>query len=281
MSLSDLRHSFIQEIEKVYDAQEAENIWRMTIENLTGIDLRKSHPPPFSPDGCFVKMLNEIKARLTKHEPIQYILNEAWFYDIPFFVNNSVLIPRPETEELVDWIIRENKLEQGIRILDIGTGSGCIPITLKRKIPSAIVFSADISINAIEVAKKNATKYQTEIEFLTLDFLDERTWKDLPQVDIIVSNPPYIPARDKESMQNNVLLHEPHEALFVENHAPLIFYESIARAGKKILPKNGKIYVEIHKDMGEKTKIMFEEYGYQTILKKDLQGLDRMVKVSF
>lgn len=111
-----------------------------------------------------------------------------------------------------------------------------------------------------------------------MNFLDENTWNRLPSVDIIVSNPPYIPAGDKESMQNNVLLHEPHEALFVENNSPLVFYEAIAKAGKILLNPGGHIYVEIHKDMGEKTKMMFEEYGYQTILKKDLQGLDRMIK---
>lgn len=278
MTLTKLHRSFVDEISKIYDVQEAENIWHLTLENLTGIDFRKDKSQIYLPDGCFIKMLDKIKLRLSKHEPIQYILNEAWFYDIPFFVNNSVLIPRPETEELVDWIIKDNKPEQGINLLDIGTGSGCIPIILKRKIPKAIVFSADISTKAIEVAKKNAVKYQIEIDFFALNFLDENTWNRLPSVDIIVSNPPYIPAGDKESMQNNVLLHEPHEALFVENNSPLVFYEAIAKAGKILLNPGGHIYVEIHKDMGEKTKMMFEEYGYQTILKKDLQGLDRMIK---
>ncbi|MFT4092764.1 MAG: peptide chain release factor N(5)-glutamine methyltransferase [Niabella sp.] len=278
MLLRNLQKTFTDQLQGIYDAEEIQNIWRLAIENITGIDIKNHHTRQFTPDGCFVKMITEIQERLKKYEPIQYILNEAWFYDIPFYVNKQVLIPRPETEELVDWIIKENADRKNLSVLDVGTGSGCIPIILKRKMSSAKIYSCDISSAAIEVAQKNAQKYKAEIGFIALDFLDEKSWGSLPQVNIIVSNPPYIPENDKAQMHQNVLHYEPYNALFVDNKQPLIFYEAIANAGKQLLTAQGTIYVEIHEALGPATETLFKDSGYHTTLKKDLQGKDRFIK---
>ncbi len=278
MSLSALQQSFIASLQNIYEPREAENIFNLVIENLTGIDLKNNKTAKFTPDGCFIKMLNEIQERLQKLEPVQYILNEAWFYDIPFYVDRNVLIPRPETEELVDWIIKDHKNNDAITILDIGTGSGCIPVVLKRKLASAQIFSCDISKNALDVAGKNARKHKTDIHFMQLDFLDSNSWAQLPKADILVSNPPYIPHSAQSSMHGNVLKYEPHEALFVKDRQPLIFYEAIAAACKSVLLPNGKIYVEIYEGLGKETAALFERLGYCPVLKKDMQGKDRMIK---
>jgi release factor glutamine methyltransferase len=278
MSLQKLKAGFIENLKGIYPADEAGNIFNLAIENLTGIDLRNNSAATFTPDGCFVKMWNEIEQRLQKNEPIQYILNEAWFYDIPFYVNQSVLIPRPETEELVDWIIKDHKGKQDLSILDIGTGSGCIPVILKRKIPESEVSSCEISSEALLVAQKNARKHKTEINFIQSDFLNKERWPSLPKSDIIVSNPPYIPQQEKKLMHENVLAHEPHLALFVEDTNPLIFYEAIAEAGTTLLKDQGTIYVEIFEGLGQETQSLFDSKGFSTILKKDMQGKDRFIK---
>lgn len=278
MSLQKLKAGFIENLKGIYPADEAGNIFNLAIENLTGINLRNNSTATFTPDGCFVKMWNEIEERLQKTEPIQYILNEAWFYDIPFYVNQSVLIPRPETEELVDWIIKDHKEKQDLSILDIGTGSGCIPVILKRKIPQAEVSSCDISNEALLVAQKNARKHKTEINFIQSDFLNRENWSTFSKSDIIVSNPPYILQQEKRLMHDNVLAHEPHLALFVEDSDPLIFYEAIAEAGTTLLKDQGTIYVEIFEGLGKETQSLFDSKGFNTILKKDMQGKDRFIK---
>lgn len=278
MPQKKLRDNFVIELKKNYEAEEAQNIFYLVFENLTGINFRTDTKQNFNPDGCFLKMLDEILRRLKNDEPIQYILNESWFYDIPFYVNKNVLIPRPETEELVNWIVKENEHRQGISILDIGTGSGCIPIVIKRKIPQAAIYSCDISQHALDVAKKNASTYKTEIGFIEIDFLDKRNWSQLPMVDIIVSNPPYIPMKDKESIHNNVLLYEPGIALFVTDTNPIIFYEAIAEAGKKILLNKGVVYVEIYENLSNEIVLLFEKHNYHTTLKHDMQDKPRMLK---
>lgn len=278
MTLPALQQGFTESLQNIYDSREAENIFNLVIENLTGIDLKNDKTAKFTPDGCFIKMLDAIQERLQKLEPVQYILNEAWFYDIPFYVDKNVLIPRPETEELVDWIIKDHKKNDAITILDIGTGSGCIPVVLKRKLAAAQVYSCDISKNALDVAGKNARRHKADIHFLHLDFLDSKSWMQLPKTDILVSNPPYIPHSDQSSMHGNVLEYEPHEALFVKDHHPLVFYEAIAAAGSSVLNPNGKIYVEIYEGLAKETAALFERSGYGFALKKDMQGKERMIK---
>ncbi len=278
MRLKNLEEIFTQKLSAIYPREEAVNIFQLVIENLTGINLRQNKPASFTPDGCFMQMLEEIQNRLLTQEPIQYILNEAWFYDIPFYVNRHVLIPRPETEELVDWILKENLHREGLRIMDWGTGSGCIPVILKRKLPAAEITACDISREALEVAQKNARKYKVEITWLEADVLDPLSWPNFPRVDILVSNPPYIPEKERTSMQENVVSYEPSLALFVNEEDPLLFYRAIATAGKQLLKPGGSIYVEIHENFGDPALALFIEQGYEAVIRHDAQGKQRMIQ---
>jgi release factor glutamine methyltransferase len=196
-----------------------------------------------------------------------------------------VLIPRPETEELVEWVLREMEKtstpSQSPRILDIGTGSGCIAIAIKKKMKAATVYACDISEAALEVARQNAAVNDTDITLLHCDFLDELQRNSLPNLDVIVSNPPYVPVADKASMHLNVLKHEPHLALFVANDDPLMFYKAIAQFSEAHLSKNGTIFVEIHEEFAQAVQALFRSGGFQNPqLRKDLQGRDRMVMAS-
>ncbi len=216
---------------------------------------------------------------LKKHKPLAYILGEWEFFGLPFIVNEYTLIPRPETEELVQLIIEENELSN-VSILDIGTGSGCIAISLKATIPNSQVFAYDVSKEALGVAKQNANKNNVEVTFKEVDILndDDVTLK----FDVIVSNPPYIPVKDKDSMDKNVLEYEPHLALFVENEQPLLFYMAIVEFAKKHLANRGKLYFEIHESLGIEVKNMLETKGFNNIeIVKDMNGKNRMVKCSF
>lgn len=225
------------------------------------------------------KLLQEYAGRLLTHEPVQYVLNETWFCGLRFFVDKNVLIPRPETEELVEWVISNCKFPvDELRILDIGTGSGCIAIALKRRIRKAEVWACDISPGALSVAKKNAETLGAEINFLELDFLDKTQWEQLPAFDIIVSNPPYVPVKDQNSMQKNLLDYEPHTALFVPDNDPLLFYKDIAEFGKSHLKPSGNIFCEIHENLGKEVAGIFTAEDYTAELKKDMQQKDRMIK---
>lgn len=211
--------------------------------------------------------------QLLLNEPIQYILGNTWFYNLQFDVNSDVLIPRPETEELVDWILTE---EKSGRLLDIGTGSGCIAVSLANANSNFKVSAYDISEGALHVAKRNAIKNKVKVDFKLVDILTEEI---NGKFDIIVSNPPYIPNSDKSIMHKNVLEFEPGLALFVENHEPIIFYQTIAEKSLVALTKNGKIYFEIHEDYGNEVAEMLKKLGYSDIIvKKDLQGKNRMIR---
>ena len=280
MGLKQLQKDFLNELEQIYSRSEALHIFSLVIENITGKDRRQQNNEEIILTDSAAQQFHDIKKRLLTQEPLQYILNEAWFYDIPFYVDGNVLIPRPETEELVDWIIKDNHSNSKITILDIGTGSGCIPVILKRKLPNATVYSCDISLEALTVAKKNAEKYCCHINFLQLDILNKTNWKGLPKADIIVSNPPYVPETDKQTMCNNVLKFEPHTALFVKDNDPLLFYKTIIEAGQSLLTTNGAVYVELYENLGTATRDLFEAANYTTILKTDMQSKYRMLKAS-
>jgi len=218
------------------------------------------------------KDFSEIISRLNQHEPLQYIFGEADFYGRKFKVNPSVLIPRPETELLIDEIVRE-KIHSP-KILDVGTGSGCIAITLKLEIPTAKVYALDASIEALNTAYENATSLNAAIEFIHQNFLYDFPFES---VDVIVSNPPYIRDLEKEKMNLNVLDYEPHTALFVPDNDPLIFYRAIAEKSKSILKSNGKVFVEINEVFGEETKKLFEQHGFHSVrIIKDLNYKDRI-----
>lgn len=222
------------------------------------------------------KMLHNAIERLKRAEPIQYILGETEFCDLTFKVNPSVLIPRPETSELVRWIVAENSAREN-SILDIGTGSGCIAISLAKMMPQATVTAWDISPEAIETAESNNKLNGTKVTFIEQDIFAPSNNNE--KYDIIVSNPPYIKEAEKENMESNVLNWEPHIALFVPNNDPLLFYRQIALKGTQLLKNGGRLYFEINREHGEETCAMLAEYGYTAIeLRKDFADNDRMIR---
>lgn len=227
---------------------------------------------------------------LKKYKPIQYILGETEFYGLKFNVDKSVLIPRPETEELVDWIIKENQSKGSISILDIGTGSGCIAIALAKQLPKAKVFAVDVSEEALKIAKQNAVLNNVEVAFIETDILSfyhseqtcterSRSSEESQKYDIIVSNPPYVRELEKDKMTDNVLKYEPHLALFVKDDDALIFYRKIVALSKSLLNKNGKLYFEINEYLGNDTKVLMELGNFKEIaLRQDIFDKDRMIK---
>ncbi len=222
--------------------------------------------------------LEQIVARLKNHEPIQYILGETEFYGLPFYSVPNVLIPRPETEELVQWIIQDNKLEQPT-ILDIGTGTGCIPISLRKYIQHANILACDVSPVCIETAKRNAEQNQCEIAVFEYDILNAFPEITFPELDVLVSNPPYVLEKEKELMEKNVLAFEPELALFVPDSNPLLFYDRIADFGKQHLKNGGFLYFEINEAFGNECSEMLQQKGYSEVLiKKDIHGKDRMIR---
>ena len=257
-------NKFIEAIHQHYSISEATKIAELFTEKF---DLETT-------DHQFILQCIE---RINMHEPIQYILEEAWFYDIPIYVNKHTLIPRPETEELVDIILKENKNKSNLCIIDIGTGSGCIPIILKRKFNNSHLYALDISYDALEVARRNASHYKANIHFIENDFLNSSTF-DLPVFDIIVSNPPYIPQQEHEIMDKNVTLFEPHSALFVPDNHPLVFYEGIKDFAKNHLNPLGIIYVETYYQYAVETALIYETAGYETAILKDISGNNRFVR---
>ena len=220
--------------------------------------------------------LDNILVRLERSEPIQYIIGETSFCGLAFKVTPAVLIPRPETAELVDWIVTDHP-QPGVRVLDVGTGSGCIAVSLACRLQEAAVTGWDVSPQALEVARQNARNNGAAVEFLEVDVLQD----PLPklQVDVLVSNPPYITERERAEMERNVLDYEPGLALFVPDDDPLRFYRRIACLGRNILVSGGKLYFEINRAFGKETVEMLKDLGYRQVeLRKDLSGNDRMVK---
>ena len=217
-----------------------------------------------------------IISRLLTYEPIQYILGTTAFFGLEFKVDSNVLIPRPETEELVAWILKQTDSSQSLKILDIGTGSGCIAISLAKHLPNAEVYALDVSPKALEIAEFNAQQNAVKLNMIKANVLE---WKptDL-SFDLIVSNPPYVRESEKERMAPNVLEHEPHLALFVENNNPLVFYRAIVELGKQTLKKQGQLYFEINEYLGEETQALFSSDTFEDVqLKSDIFGKHRMI----
>jgi release factor glutamine methyltransferase len=221
--------------------------------------------------------LNIALAKLLTHEPVQYITNEAWFYNLKFYVTNDVLIPRPETEELVLEVINFLKQNSVKSVLDIGTGSGCIPISIKKNIPNANVMAIDVSEAALLVAKENAITNNVEIDFRKTDFLDENNYTSFENFDVIISNPPYIPEEEKDILDKNVTAYEPHLALFVPQNDSLIFYKKILLFAEDHLNQNGRIFLETHENLAKETAALFVEKNYFVEIKNDMQSKERML----
>ena len=234
--------------------------------------------PEFLIDKKIQKKIFLVVDQLKKQEPIQYIFGEANFFGLSFLVNKNVLIPRPETEELVEWILSNSSPTLPYRILDIGTGSGCIAVSLAKNLPNASVFGLDISNEALKLAKKNAKKNNTTVHFEQVDILKSDTIISFESFDVIVSNPPYITKSEKYYMEKNVLEYEPENALFVPDNNPLLFYQRIAEFGKIRLNKNGSLFFEINSAFGKETVNMLKKTGYNEVaLRKDISGKDRMI----
>lgn len=224
--------------------------------------------------------------RLKHQEPIQYIIGETEFFGLPFKVNPDTLIPRPETEELVSLVVKSSKIKtqnsKALRILDIGTGTGCIAITIAKLVANTKVYALDISVEALKIAKQNAELNETNIHFLKFDILNKEDWemefKDL-EFDIIVSNPPYVRTLEKSEMKDNVLKHEPELALFVEDNNPLIFYRTICEFAQRYLKKEGLLFFEINQYLSGEMLQLLKDYHFKNrVLKKDIFGNDRIVK---
>lgn len=282
MTIKELYRNFLVQLQKIYSLSEATAITDWVFEKMASLkrtDILKNPGKKITPsaDELIQKALQE----LLLHKPVQYVLGEAWFYRMKLKVNKHVLIPRPETEELVEQLIkdRKSKLTDPV-ILDIGTGSGCIPIAIKKNLPASKVTGIDISKDALALAAENAALHNAHINFTQMDFLDESNWSLLPLCDIIISNPPYIPIKEKTKLGKNVTDFEPHLALFVPNKSPLIFYEKIAAFSKNNLLPNGKIYLETHEDYAKETAALFMK-DYQTVMiKKDMYGKERMILIT-
>jgi len=257
-------------------AEEADTLAFTIVEHFSGysktdIITDKS----FTSDPQFENKIEAIMERLLKNEPIQYILGKAYFYDRVFEVNASTLIPRQETEELVHLVLNDIKSQPCLSILDIGTGSGCIPITLKLECDSHKIEGVDISKQAIETAIHNANQLNAKVKFKRLDILEEKLTE---KYDVIISNPPYVLDSEKRLMKENVLNFEPHDALFVQDDTPLLFYKRITELASKNLTPNGKLYFEINEQFGKKMVELLQSYSFKEIvLHQDLNGKDRFV----
>lgn len=277
--LKDFELLFQQELTSIYDKDEVKALFLFTVEEMFG--LKRGTYPLKKEDIVTEKdaeRFDEILRELKKNKPIQYIFNKATFYGESFEVNESVLIPRPETEELVDLILKQHSAQAGLHIMDIGTGSGCIPIILSKYLPGAQVTSMDISKEAIATARKNAGQLNAPVQFINADIFEWDYIFSEQQYDIIVSNPPYITPQEKASMQQNVLAFEPELALFIEDSAPLIFYDVISSFALKHLAPQGDLYFEINQYLGPQTKELIEKKGFRPVkLLKDINGADRMI----
>ena len=321
MTIDELYKHFVEQLKIIYDERESANITDWVFECIANnkrsdriLDKQKQL------SNSIIKELNTVLLKLLEHKPVQYVLGEAWFYKMKLFVNEHVLIPRPETEELVEWVVEDvrgtrydvrsvedvrgkrydvrsvedvrgtgydvrskksiniqHRTSNIVHIIDIGTGSGCIAIALKKELADAEIFAIDASEEALHVAKKNAENQNTPINFLQIDFLNEGSWTSLPLFNIIVSNPPYIPENEKSKLAKNVFDHEPHLALFVKNDDPFIFYKEIAFFAERHLKQTGKIFVEVHENYSKEVQQIFADKNFTTEIRKDIYGRERMV----
>jgi release factor glutamine methyltransferase len=262
----------------LYDRAEARAIARLVMEAITGKPASAINSSNNLLSEAQQTLLEKMLAELRQYKPVQYVTGKAWFYNMELMVNNAVLIPRPETEELVQWILEEEQPKRSqASILDIGTGSGCIPIALKKNWPAAEVFGLDVSAEALAMAQQNATTQQTQIQWLQASILEPAVWPAQP-FDIIVSNPPYIPQQESEQLDKNVTDWEPHLALFVPDTDPLLFYNAIAEFAKTHLQTGGSLYFECHQHYVKQVLKALQEKGFMAEQKTDMFGNERMVK---
>jgi release factor glutamine methyltransferase len=273
-TLADKQSEYLKQLSGICDPAEARAITLWILEEVLNVK-----GPKLSMERFMVltthqeELLGQYLQRLLKYEPVQYILGYSEFYGLKFKVSPGVLIPRPETEELIELMIEETN-DPKIKILDIGTGSGCIPISLKKNIPQAAITSIDISQDALNIAVENAASNEVDINFMQMDILNDSPTQ---KFDIIVSNPPYIGYDEKEKMNDNVLIYEPHLALFSED--PLLFYKRIAQLMPTMLNTNGKVYLEVSEFRAKEITDIFSAIGKVNVI-KDMSGKDRIVRIT-
>jgi release factor glutamine methyltransferase len=279
--LSSLFNFIGEQLKDEYSLQELNHIRWLLIEHfaeITAVDFRKK--PDQLVNHSVLLSINGAIQLLKKQVPIQYITGKQFFYENTFFVNEHTLIPRPETEELVDYIVKAYKSSSPC-ILDIGSGSGCIALSVKKGILKATVYALEVSEKALDVARKNEESLKVKINWMQADVFTDKWLNNLNELDVIVSNPPYVLNAEMNSMEKRVVSYEPHLALFVNDDDPLVYYQRIAEIGKKILKFSGKIFLEINEKYGEETARLFLEYGYKNaIIKNDLSGKSRFVIVT-
>jgi release factor glutamine methyltransferase len=289
--LKEIQNIFHLELNSIYGKDEVESIFYMLTETYFDLSrLALFLQPGFVVTKEEEQPLFEALSRLKDEQPIQYILGKTEFYGLPLKVNRHTLIPRPETEELVSWILSEQPKTQDkqLTILDIGTGTGCIAISLAKNLPNAEVFAMDVSKEALEVAQENAQLNETKVIFIEDDILNRKNLNLVPKFrnddlkfDIIVSNPPYVRNFEKAEIKNNVLQNEPHLALFVDDDNPLVFYKAITEFASKHLKKEGLLYFEINQYLGQEMIELLEDFEFCNIeLRKDISGNNRMIKAT-
>ena len=293
MNIDEFRIDFKQQLAGMYEPEEVENLCFLTLEyvmKMNRVEVSLSRKMDISTSS--LTQLNEVTSRLSLSEPIQYIIGSTEFYGMEFQVNPATLIPRPETEELVEWIVNDTKklaissqrdieknITEKVTILDIGTGSGCIAISLAKNISNAHVEAIDISQDALATAYQNANKNEANVTFYNQNILEVETLEK--RYNIIVSNPPYVRMLEKKEMRDNVLSNEPDSALFVSDEDPLVFYRKIGELAFKALEPQGSLYVEINEYLGSETVTLFEKIGFKKVsLRKDMFGKNRMIKAS-
>jgi len=285
MTLKELQHNFHNQLDAIYDNNEVSGFFSLLLEhylNLKPIELVLH--PNFQVSNTDCDHFDVAINRLKQEEPIQYIIGKTEFFGLPIKVNQHTLIPRPETEELVQWIINDHKSihKQQISILDIGTGSGCIAIALAKNLPNAKVYGLDVSEAALKVAKENAALNDVELNLIASDIFVSSSIKvdsESLKFDIIVSNPPYVREQEKSQIKKNVLEHEPHLALFVKNDDPLLFYRAISAFAVHNLKPKSVLFFEINQYLGAETKQLLSSFNFKSIeLRKDINGNDRMLK---
>lgn len=291
MTFKEARKEISKQLSSVYDTDELMNIADLVLEHVTEQTRTEQVKNKKAYLTCTqLENLDAIIEKLKKNEPVQYVLGEAWFAGVKFKVNTNVLIPRPETEELVEWVVKEIWSQEpacpvgrsGVRsnsILDIGTGSGCIAITLKKKLPESKVKAIDVCSETLFSASENAIELNADVEFALMDFLDEEKWNELGMFDIIISNPPYVKQSENATMHKRVTGFEPHQALFVSDNDALLFYKKLTDFSKTHLKSGGSLFVEINESLGKEVVNLFQAAGLKNVeLRKDMQGKDRMVR---
>lgn len=278
--VKELKNRIIRELEGLYPDRERISLAEILIQNFTGLDKNRIISEPElklddHDETIILQKLDELK----QHKPVQYVSGKAFFYDFELEVSPAVLIPRPETEELVNWLSDDYEFVSGLRILDIGTGSGCIIISLGKILKDNYLAAVDISEEALAIAGRNANNLSVPVDLIKMDILDEGQWEQAGKFDVIISNPPYVRESEKQVMNANVLDYEPHKALFVPDEDPLLFYKAISGFSKKHLQPGGALYLEINENLGREIVDLLNNEGFGKVtLKKDMQGKDRMVK---